>query len=170
MDELLLHEDPPVTEELNLQAPPAPFWMHRAEFWKAEADRLAVQNSELLAENSRQARLIVDLQGQIEALTAKVKDLAHRVFGRKTEQETSAAQDRPEQESSTTGDPPAAAKRARTAGDRGVERPATGGADIPSFPPSRRSGIFPKTRSIASGAACLSIFSPSRSHPNRSIG
>jgi transposase len=103
--EELLREDHPVTEELNLPVPLTPFWMRRAEFWKAEADRLAVLNSELLAENERQARLIADLQGQAEALTAKVKDLAHRVFGRKTEKETSAAQDRPEQESSTTDDP-----------------------------------------------------------------
>jgi transposase len=103
MDELLLHE---VIEELNLQAPPAPFWMHGAEFWKAEADRLSAQISELLAENSRQARLIADLQGQIEALTAKVKDLAHRVFGRKTEKEVSTEKEQPEQETSVANNPP----------------------------------------------------------------
>jgi transposase len=104
MDELLLHEDIPATEDLNLA--PADFWMCRAELWKAEACRLAARNSELTAENGRQAQLIADLQGQLEALTAKVKDLAHRVFGRKTEKEASTAKDQPEQEPPAAGGPP----------------------------------------------------------------
>jgi transposase len=86
MDKQLL--DRPVTIELDLP-------VSLAEFWRGEVDRLTALNSELRAENERQAQMIADLQGQVEALTAKLKDMAHRVFGRKTEKESSTAKDHP---------------------------------------------------------------------------
>ncbi len=100
MDKPLTYNGPQATEELNLSVSPSGFWMRQAEFWRTEADRLTALNSELWAENERQAQLIADLQGQVEALTAKLNDLAHRVFGRKTEKESSA-KDQPGNESAT---------------------------------------------------------------------
>jgi transposase len=89
MSKQLQHKDLVVTEELDPSLPPLSSWMKQAEWWRVRAIHLSLENSTLRAENEKQALLIADLHGQVEALTAKLKDLAHRIFGRKTEKEPS---------------------------------------------------------------------------------
>ena len=98
MSKQLQHKDPMVAEELDLSLPPLGSWRKQAEWWRARAIHLFLQNSTLKAENEKQALLVSDLHGQVEALTAKLKDLAHRVFGRKTEKEPSTDKDHPDNE------------------------------------------------------------------------
>jgi hypothetical protein len=59
MDKQLQYNNPLLTEELDL--PVAEYWMRQAEFWRAVADHLTALNSELMAENERQAQLITNL-------------------------------------------------------------------------------------------------------------
>ncbi len=102
MSKQLQHKDLVVTEELDPSLPPLSSWMKQAEWWRVRAIHLSLENSTLRAENEKQALLIADLHGQVEALTAKLKDLAHRIFGRKTEKEPSTDQDRPDNETAVS--------------------------------------------------------------------
>jgi transposase len=102
MSKQLRHNDLMVTEEMDPSLPPLSSWMKQAEWWRARAIHLSLENSVLRAENEKQALLITDLHGQVEALTAKLKDLAHRVFGRKTEKEPSTDKDHPDNETAVS--------------------------------------------------------------------
>ena len=52
--------------------------------WRAEAERLAVENAGLGRENATQRVRIADLEGQVAALTEKVATLTTLVFGGST--------------------------------------------------------------------------------------
>ncbi|MGO8715979.1 MAG: IS66 family transposase, partial [Smithella sp.] len=93
MSKQLRYNDSSLTEELALPLSPTDSWKRQAEWWRARVVHLSALNLELRTENERQALLITDLHGQVEALTAKLKDMAHRVFGRKTEKESSTARE-----------------------------------------------------------------------------
>ncbi len=97
-----------MTEDPEVFSEPIDFLVREADRWREKAIELSAENYSLRAENERQALLVADLQKQIQALTAKVKDLAHRLFGRKTEQDKkapSAASASSEQEDSSAAKP-----------------------------------------------------------------
>ena len=80
---------------------PIDSWSKEVERWRQKAIELSAENSSLKAENERLAQLLADSQKQIQALMAKVKDLAHRLFGRKTEKGVSATNPSPEERKSS---------------------------------------------------------------------
>ncbi|MEM3485907.1 MAG: hypothetical protein QXI12_09830, partial [Candidatus Methanomethyliaceae archaeon] len=80
---------------------PIDFWFKEVERWRQKAIELSAENSALKAENERLTKLLADSQKQVRALTARIKDLAHRLFGRKTEKGVSSTGPSPEQTKSS---------------------------------------------------------------------
>lgn len=131
---------PDPTEDSGIFSDPIDFWSKEAGRWRQKAIDLSAENFSLRAENERLVQLVADSQKQIEALKAKIKDLAHRLFGRKTEK------------GSPTANPPSDQKEpsdAEPSPDQ-VQQPSNGNS--PSGDPSPATEKNPRPRGQQRGA------------------